>query len=430
MYASGKTSLPITKKEGALLPAMNPPTHFHQLTQQPAIIVRKYGGSSVSAAPQMMAIAKELAELHRQGHPLVVVISAMGKTTDQLVQLSREITQNPALRELDMLLTAGERISMALLAMALIAQKCPAMSFTGSQAGILTTSAHSDARIHDLRPTRVEQALRDGKVVVLAGFQGVCPESKEVTTLGRGGSDTTAVALAGYFRAPRCEILKDVDGIYSADPNIVDSPIRLNHLPYDVVLAMTFWGAKVLHYRSVALAKHLNVPLYVGLAHGERSGTLIQGESNMYEQNGVTAITSHREVLVLRISASELSDAQRIFDEFLQTHELPYPLVLDYQRVESAFVFYISAASENLRALRDCVPQQTQVICEPTVYSTISLVGGDLSDPQLPKQVIATLHSQQIAIQKMRVDSGSLTLFVLPSVREDCIRTLHQEFIK
>src|SRR5580698_5462590 len=192
------------------------------------IIVQKYGGTCLETPAKIRAIASGLADLHRRGHRVVVIVSAMGRTTDELIEMAHQVSPHPNRRELDMLLTTGERISMSLMSMALSDLGVPAISFTGSQAGVMTDESHSSARILDVRPIRVREELDRGRIVVLAGFQGVSPATREITTLGRGGSDTTAVAMAAALRAERCEIIKEVDGIYTTDPRTVGSARKLS----------------------------------------------------------------------------------------------------------------------------------------------------------------------------------------------------------
>src|SRR5215831_14462444 len=222
-------------------------------------IVQKYGGACLETPAKVRAVAKNLADLHAKGHRVVVVVSAMGKTTDQLIEMAYQVSPRPNRRELDMLLTTGERISMSLMSMALSDLGVPAISFTGSQAGVMTDASHSSARILDVRPIRVREELDGGRVVVLAGFQDVNPATREITTLGRGGSDTTAVAMAAVLKATCCEIIKEVDGVCSADPRIVPNARPLRLLDFASLSDMCFWGAKVLHFRSVELAQTHNV---------------------------------------------------------------------------------------------------------------------------------------------------------------------------
>ena len=214
-----------------------------------ALVVQKYGGSSVAEAEAIKRVAARIVATRDSGNDVVVVVSAMGDTTDELLDLAERVTDSPPGRELDMLLTAGERISMAVLAMAIADRGAEARSFTGSQAGVITDSAHGKARIIDVTPGRIRQALSDGAIAIVAGFQGVSQDSKDITTLGRGGSDTTAVALAAALDASVCEIYTDVDGVFSADPRIVPTAHRLPRITYEEMLEMAASGAKILHLR-------------------------------------------------------------------------------------------------------------------------------------------------------------------------------------
>ncbi|RKS75405.1 aspartate kinase [Motilibacter peucedani] len=239
------------------------------------LVVQKYGGSSVADAASVKRVAQRIAETKRAGNDVVVVVSAMGDTTDELIELAEQVTPVPSGRELDMLLTAGERISMAVVAMALGNLGIEARSFTGSQAGVITDSAHGKARIIDVTPGRISQALSEGAVAIVAGFQGVSQDTKDITTLGRGGSDTTAVALAAALQAEVCEIYTDVDGVYSADPRIVPAARRLPHLAYEEMMEMAACGAKVLHLRCVEYARRFTLPIHVRSSFSHRTGTWI-----------------------------------------------------------------------------------------------------------------------------------------------------------
>jgi aspartate kinase len=231
------------------------------------IVVQKYGGSSVADVDRIQRVADRVAATRASGKDVVVVVSAMGDTTDELLALAKRVTENPARRELDMLLSAGERISMALLSMALNARGVPAVSFTGSQSGIVTNDAHTSARIVEVRPYRVQDELARGKVVIVAGYQGVSYK-REVTTLGRGGSDTTAVALAAALDAEACEIYSDVDGIYSADPRVVPEARRLAELGYEEMQELAESGARVLNAQAVEFAKERGIALYARASQG------------------------------------------------------------------------------------------------------------------------------------------------------------------
>src|SRR5687767_8739928 len=236
-----------------------------------SIVVQKYGGSSVADVARIRQVAERVMRTRRAGHDVVVVVSAMGDTTDDLLALAKQVSPNPERRELDMLLTAGERISMALLSMAIRELGGDAISFTGSQSGIITNDRHVDARIIEVRPYRVQDALAQGKIVVVAGFQGVS-RSKEVTTLGRGGSDTTAVAMAAALDAEYCEICSDVDGVYSADPRVVPEAQRIATLSYEETQEMAEAGAKVLNAQAVEFAKEKGIAIYARATQGPLPG--------------------------------------------------------------------------------------------------------------------------------------------------------------
>jgi len=239
-----------------------------------SVLVRKYGGSSLAGIDRIQAVAQDIRRARDQGHQVVVVVSAMGKTTDDLAELARRTNPSPPRRELDMLLSVGERITMSLLSMALAGEGCPAISFTGSQCGIITDNSHNDARILEVKGDRVRQALADGFTVVVAGFQGVSRE-REITTLGRGGSDTTAVALAAALQAVRCEILKDVDGVMSADPRLVPDARRHENLGWDEMRQIASSGCGVVHIRAVEYAAVHQVPLTVRSSFHDGPGTTI-----------------------------------------------------------------------------------------------------------------------------------------------------------
>ena len=257
------------------------------------LIVQKYGGSSVSDAEAMKRVASRIVATKKAGHHVVVVVSAMGDTTDELIDLANQITPLPAGRELDMLLTAGERISMALLAMAIKNLGFEALSFTGSQAGVITDSKHGKARIIDVTPGRIQEALKQDAIAIVAGFQGISQDTKDVTTLGRGGSDTTAVALAAALEADVCEIYTDVDGVFSADPRIVPTARKLKSVTYEEMLELAACGAKVLHLRCVEYARRFELPIHVRSSFSNLEGTWVvsdQPEGGDMEQAIISGI--------------------------------------------------------------------------------------------------------------------------------------------
>ena len=239
------------------------------------LIVAKFGGSSVADAPGILRVARRIVDTKRAGNEVVVVVSAMGDTTDDLIDLAKQVSPNPPGRELDMLLTAGERISMAVLAMAINDLGFEARSYTGSQAGLITDSTHGKARIVDVTPGRIQEALRENAIPIVAGFQGVSQDTKDITTLGRGGSDLTAVALAAALYADVCEIYTDVDGIFSADPRVVPNARKVPRITYDEMMELAAAGAKVLHLRCVEYAKRFDLPIHVRSSFSDKEGTFV-----------------------------------------------------------------------------------------------------------------------------------------------------------
>jgi aspartate kinase len=244
------------------------------------LIVAKFGGSSVADAAGILRVAKRIADTKRAGNEVVVVVSAMGDTTDDLIDLAKQVSPNPPGRELDMLLTAGERISMAVLAMAINDLGFEARSYTGSQAGLITDSSHGKARIVDVTPGRIQEALRENAIPIVAGFQGVSQDTKDITTLGRGGSDLTAVALAAALYADVCEIYTDVDGIFSADPRIAPKARHVPRITYDEMMELAAAGAKVLHLRCVEYAKRFDLPIHVRSSFSDKEGTFVIADLN------------------------------------------------------------------------------------------------------------------------------------------------------
>ena len=278
------------------------------------LVVQKYGGSSVSDAERIKRVAERIVATRKAGHDVCVVVSAMGDTTDELLDLAQQVSPLPPGRELDMLLTAGERISMALLAMAIQNLGMSARSFTGSQAGVITDSVHGKARIIDVTPGRISEAIAKGHVAIVAGFQGVSQDTKDITTLGRGGSDTTAVALAAALDAEVCEIYTDVDGVYSADPRMVPNAKQLPTLTYEEMLELAASGAKILHLRCVEYARRYGVKLVVRSSFSTLPGTTITGDSLMEAAiiSGVAHDLSEARVTVVGVP-DKPGEAARIF---------------------------------------------------------------------------------------------------------------------
>lgn len=390
-------------------------------------LVQKYGGACLETPDKLRAVASHVADLHRRGHRMVVVVSAMGKTTDELVKLAYQVSAHPNRRELDMLLTTGERISMALMSMALTDLGIPAISFTGSQAGVMTDDSHTGARIVDVRPIRVREELDRGRVVVLAGFQGVNPITKEITTLGRGGSDTTAVAMAAALKAARCEIIKEVAGVCSADPRLVPIAKPLPELDFTALGEMCFWGAKVLHFRCVEMAQSENVELVIRQWGVESASTRVVKEVASMEASKILAVNSLSRVEHVGIKTSDLNAGFAKFGAHLKQHNLAWPQILasafdakdsecrlmltgDSEALDS--LLRTLNASEGLRRLRDSLSAVT--------LTCTGAVGSDL-----PERALKALTTSGIAADKCLLSPRSMTIVVKPDQRESAVRTLH-----
>ena len=275
------------------------------------LIVAKFGGSSVADAAGILRVAKRITDTKRAGNEVVVVVSAMGDTTDDLIDLAKQVSPNPPGRELDMLLTAGERISMAVLAMAINDLGFEARSYTGSQAGLITDSTHGNARIVDVTPGRIQEALRENAIPIVAGFQGVSQDTKDITTLGRGGSDLTAVALAAALYADVCEIYTDVDGIFSADPRVVPKARQVPRITYDEMMELAAAGAKVLHLRCVEYAKRFDLPIQVRSSFSDKEGTFVIADlSDQSKLKKLSKVGAIMEQPIIAGVAHDLGDAK------------------------------------------------------------------------------------------------------------------------
>jgi aspartate kinase len=390
------------------------------------IIVQKYGGACLETPTKIRAVASSLADLHSRGHRVVAIVSAMGKTTDELVKTAYQVSSHPNRRELDMLLTAGERISMSLMSMALSDLGVPAISFTGSQAGVMTDESHSSARILDVRPVRVREELDRGRIVVLAGFQGVNPVTKEITTLGRGGSDTTAVAMAAVLKANCCEIIKEVDGVCSADPHIVANAKSIRQLDFASLSEMCFWGAKVLHFRSVELAQSQNVPLVLKKWGGgeEHSTQVMKGVAGM-ESGKVLAVNSMARVEHVEIDSSDLNQGFEKFARHLKENGLPWPQLLASAFTAGKTRIMMTCDAESLDTLLRTVERTKDLRKQRETLSSVSLTcfGGVSSD--LPFKAIQILQHHGIIADKYVLSPHSVNLFVPVETREAAVKALH-----
>ena len=388
-------------------------------------IVQKYGGVCLETPEKIRAVARSLADLHSRGHRVVAIVSAMGKTTDELIKAAYQVSPHPNRRELDMLLTTGERISMSLMSMALSDLGAPAISFTGSQAGVMTDKSHSSARILDVRPARVLEELDRGRIVVLAGFQGVNPRTKEITTLGRGGSDTTAVAMAAALKAERCEIIKEVDGICSADPRVVASAKPLRRLDFASLSEMCFWGAKVLHFRSVELAQSQNIPLFLRKWGNYEHSTRVMKEVIGMETGKILAVNSMARIEHVEIASTNLSHGFEKFAQHLKQNGLSWPQVLVSAFTAGKTRIMMTCESETLDTLLRTLERSKDLRKGRETLSSVSLTcfGGVSSD--LPFQAMQILQSHGIVVEKYVLSPHSINLFVPVETREAAVRALH-----
>jgi aspartate kinase len=388
-------------------------------------LVQKYGGACLETPAKLLAVASHIADLHARGHKIVVVVSAMGKTTDELVRLAYQVSPHPNRRELDMLLTTGERISMALMSMALTDKGVPAISFTGSQAGVMTDDSHSQARIVDVRPIRVREELERGRVVVLAGFQGVNPNTKEITTLGRGGSDTTAVAMAAALKAERCEIIKEVAGVCTADPRLVPNAQALSHLDFESLREMCFWGAKVLHFRCVEMAQSQNVPLVLRQWGAAAASTHVDKEVNSMESGKILSINSLARIEHVGIQAPDLNQAFDKFAAHLKKHGLAWPQLLAsaYDTPTREARLMLTSDSEALDSLLRTLTGDFRQLRATLSGVTVTCFGGVASD--LPVRALQVLSAQKVVADKTLITPQSLTFVVPPEARETAVKALH-----
>ncbi len=390
-----------------------------------SIIVQKYGGACLETAEKLRAVATALADLHARGNKVVVVVSAMGKTTDELVKMAYQVSPHPNRRELDMLMSTGERISMSLMSMALSDLGVPAISFTGSQAGVMTDDSHSSARITDVRPIRVREELERGRVVVLAGFQGVNPMTKEITTLGRGGSDTTAVAMAAVLKADRCEIIKEVDGVCTADPRIVAGSRPLRKLNYESLGEMCFWGAKVLHFRCVEMAQSQNVQLVIKKWGAAADSTLVMKEVNDMETGKGLSVNSLVRVEHVEIDSSSLNQGFEKFSTHLKQNSLPWPQLLASAYDGGKTRIMLTSDSEALDALTRTLEKSKELRHHRATLSAVTITCQGAVNSDLPLRALQILSHHSIHADKYILSPHSISVFIAPEQRESAIKALH-----
>ncbi|MCK2237618.1 MULTISPECIES: aspartate kinase [unclassified Crossiella] len=404
-----------------------------------ALVVQKYGGSSVETAERIKRVAERIVETRKAGNDVVVAVSAMGDTTDDLLDLASQVAPVPPAREMDMLLTSGERISMSLLAMAIHALGAEARSYTGSQAGVITTSAHGKARIIDVTPGRIREALDQGAIAIVAGFQGVSQHSKEITTLGRGGTDTTAVALAAALNADVCEIYTDVDGVFSADPRIVPDAKHLEQITYEEMLEMAACGAKVLHLRSVEYARRNGMPIRVRSSFNNKPGTLVTGsmEDLAVEQALITGVAHDRSEA--KITVTGVPDhpgvAARIF-RVIADAELDIDMVVQNVsravsgRTDITFTLPRTGGPIAVAALDKAKPE---IGFESVAYDEhvgkVSLIGAGMrSHPGVTATFCEALAKVGVNIEIISTSEIRISVICRDTQLDDAVRALHGAF--
>ncbi len=402
-----------------------------------SIVVQKYGGTSVGDVQRLRRVADRIARTKRAGHDICVVVSAMGSTTDELVHMAGQISKQPPGREMDMLLTAGERISMALLAMALHELGIDARSFTGSQAGILTDESHGKARIVEITPGRLVEALGEGQVAIVAGFQGVSPTTKDVTTLGRGGSDTTAVALAAALGAEYCEIYTDVDGVFSADPRLVPNARKLDKVSFEEMLELAAQGARVLQTRSVEFGRNHGVRIHVRSSFSFAEGTWVVPEEEMPVEaaiiSGVAHDTSESKLTILGVPdkpgmASQvfttLADADINIDMIVQNTPA------DGNTTDISFTCPHDEAERGERVLTELkdVIGARQVTRDDAI-AKVSLVGAGMkTHPGVAARMFGALSDAGVNIEMISTSTIRISVVVANDEVEQAVRAIHDAF--
>ena len=399
-----------------------------------SLIVQKYGGTSVATPERINAVADRIAATRRRGDDLVVVVSAMGDSTDELLELARGVSPDPPARELDMLLTAGERITMALTAMALHARGVGAISLTGSQAGILTDAAHGAARITEIRGERVRDGLASGKVVIVAGFQGVDPGSREITTLGRGGSDATAVALAAALGADFCEMYTDVDGVFTADPRIVPEARMLSEISFDEMLELSASGAEVLMTRSVEFGRRFNIPIHVRSSFHDRPGTWVK-ETTM-EQAIISGIAHDRSEskVTVRGVPDRPGVAAALFEP-LAERSVNVDMIVQNTGTDGSTDISFTVPRESARHAAEVAGKVAVELGAVAVdldenVAKVSLVGAGMkSNPGVAAGVFRALAEAGINIEMISTSTIRISCVVRGDQAAAAVRALHAAFL-
>lgn len=399
------------------------------------LIVQKFGGSSVANADKIKNVAKRIIEYKEAGHQVVTVVSAMGDSTDELIELARQINTNPSPREMDMLLSTGEQVSIAILAMAIEAQGHSVISLTGPQAGIKTDEKHGKAKILDVDTQRLEKELSRGNIVIVAGFQGLSGNN-EITTLGRGGSDTTAVALAAALNADICEIYTDVDGIYTCDPRVVPDASKLSYISYDEMLELASLGALVLQPRAVEFAKLANVKLHVRSSFNHSEGTIVQEvEENMEKAMVVTGVACDKNVT--KIAVFGVPDrpgiAYQLFNALAEDNINVDMIIQSHEQDERNDISFTVTRDDKDRAVAIAKQVADDIGAEGVAFddtvAKVSIVGAGMkTNPGVAAKMFEVLYRQNINIQMISTSEIKVSCVVAGNEADNAVRALHQAF--
>ncbi|MBM4453844.1 MAG: aspartate kinase [Chloroflexi bacterium] len=399
-----------------------------------ALVVQKYGGSSVADAEKIKNVARRIVATKEKGNEVVVVVSAMGKTTDNLIQLAKELNPRPEDRELDVLLSTGEIVTSTLMAMALHGMDHQAVSLTGQQAGIQTDSSHGRARITRIEPKRIVKELEQGNIVIVAGFQGITPDLN-TTTLGRGGSDTTAVALAASLKAQTCEIYTDVEGVFTADPRLVPEAKRLKEIGYEEMLELATYGSKVMHPRAVELGEVYRMPILVACSFNDNPGTLIHGGVSMEQRNKVRGIA--HDLNVAKVTVLGVPDrpgiASAIFEPLAKANISVDTIVQNASVKNLTDLTFTVAIGDLEKALELIEPIAKSIGASKCVSDStlakVSIVGtGMLNAPGYAATMFRALAEQKINIQLITTSEIRITCIIAEDSAKDAVKALHKAF--
>jgi aspartate kinase len=398
------------------------------------IIVQKYGGSSVADTNRIKNVAKRVAKRKKQGYKMVVVVSALGDTTDDLIKLAHEITDCPSERELDMLISTGEQISVSLLAMALHKLKVCAISFTGAQVGIITDKSHTRARILDINTKRIEEELATGKVVIVAGFQGVTID-QDITTLGRGGSNLTAVALAKSLKADVCEMCTDVEGVYTADPRIVSDARKISQISYEEMLELAQAGAQVLQPRSIEVAKKFNVKIHVRSSFSDQEGTIISEEVKAMEDVVVSGVTMNKDEA--KVTICDVPDkpgaAARIFKKIAEANINIDMIIQNVSRTGRTDMSFTVPEKDLKKTLATAKEASKRIGAGELQYNDniakLSIVGiGMRSHSGIASRMFAALARKKINIEMISTSEIKISCVINRNSAVKAVRAIHKEF--